>query len=74
MSTGPLLGHLAPEDVEALREADRVYAFCLSGLGHQNVQVDPADPSVGIMGDAVWCEDCGTDLSADGLINPGEEP
>jgi hypothetical protein len=51
------------------RETDRIYAFCLSGLGHQNVQVDPADPSVGIFTPAVWCEDCGTDLSNDAVIN-----
>jgi hypothetical protein len=60
----------APEVVEAQREVDRVYAFCLSGLGHSNVQVDPPDPSVGIFNAAVWCEDCGTDLSGDELINP----
>ena len=70
-------GPLAPEhydtevsNEEAQREADRVYAFCLSGQGHQDVHVDPADPSVGIFQAAVWCEDCGTDLSSDALYNP----
>jgi len=73
MSTGPFVGHLPPESVEALREADRVYAFCLSGLGHRAVHRDEADPSVGIFTAAVWCEDCGTDLSNDEVINPTTE-
>lgn len=53
-------------------EADRVYAFCLSGDGHQRVVVEGPDYSVGIFGTVAYCEDCGTDLSNDDVINPQE--
>ena len=56
----------------APNEADRVYAFCLSGDGHQNVMVEGPDYSVGIFGTVAYCEDCGTDLSNDDLINSKE--
>jgi hypothetical protein len=56
-------------EFEAVREQDRIYAFCLSGLGHQNVTVEAADPSVGIFGSTAYCEDCGMDLSDFGLLN-----
>jgi hypothetical protein len=51
-------------------EADRIYAFCLSGRGHRNVIVEGPDESVGIFGTVAYCDDCGTDLSNDDLLNP----
>lgn len=45
------------------QEADRVYAFCLSGLGHRNVTVERPDYEVGLFGETAYCEDCGTDLT-----------
>ena len=48
--------------LEAQRESDRIYAFCLSGFGHLPVRD----------GDEVECRDCGTDLTNDHLINPKE--
>jgi hypothetical protein len=59
--------------VEDRREADKVYAFCLSGQGHQAIHVEPADPSVGIFGVSAWCDDCCFDLSDEEVVNPQPE-
>lgn len=64
---------MTPEELEVQREQDRVYAFCEHGLGHDEIMMDRADPSVGIFGDHVWCDRCGTDLSNDELLNPTPE-
>lgn len=45
------------------READRIYAFCVSGLGHDDVVVEPAEPEVGFFDKFVFCNTCETDLS-----------
>lgn len=50
------------EDVRAAQQAQQE-------CPHETVQRDPADWSVGIMSDAVWCEDCGLDLSNDPLYD-----
>ena len=60
------------------READRIYAFCTSGLGHANVTHEPAEydhnPYTGItrvlVPEILRCEDCGTDLADYFALNP----
>jgi hypothetical protein len=45
------------------RERERVEAFCVSGLGHQDVVHEPPDFSVGIFSSSWFCNDCGTELN-----------